>query len=122
MHITKCLHTSILVSDLKQAEIFYSDILGLPKSPNRPLKFPGIWYQLEDYQIHLIEDKEFTNKNFVNPEKWGRNPHLALVVKNLAMAAEKLQNNGYVTQKSFSGRAALFTKDPDGNIIELVQT
>ncbi len=122
MHITKCLHTSILVSDLKQAEIFYSNVLGLPKSPNRPLKFPGLWYQLEDYQIHLIEDKEFTNKNFVNPEKWGRNPHLALVVENLAMAEEKLQNNGYVIQKSFSGRAALFTKDPDGNIIELVQT
>ena len=121
MYITKCLHTSILVSNLKQAEIFYSSILGLPKSANRPLKFPGIWYQLENYQIHLIEDKKFRDKNCINLEKWGRNPHLALVVDNLAIAEEKLQNNGYAIQKSFSGRAALFTKDPDGNIIELIQ-
>ncbi len=122
MCISKGLHTAILVSDLKQAEIFYSNILGLPQSPNRPLKFPGLWYQLGDYQIHLIEDREFTNQNFVNSEKWGRNPHLALAVDNLAVAEEKLQNNGYAIQRSFSGRAALFTKDPDGNIIELVQT
>ena len=122
MHITKYFHTSILVSDIKQAEFFYSNILGLSKSTNRPLKFPGLWYQLGDYQIHLIETQEFTNKNFINSEKWGRNSHLALGVDNLAMAEEKLQNNGYSIQKSFSGREALFTKDPDGNIIELIQT
>ena len=121
MQISKCLHTSILVSDLQQAENFYSDVLNLPKSSKRNLNFPGIWYQLEDYQIHIIEDKNFTNKNFINPEKWGRNPHLALVVDNLAQAEEKLQNNGYAIQKSFSGRKALFTQDPDGNIIELIQ-
>ena len=71
MHINKFFHISILVSDIQQAEFFYSNILGLSQSPNRPLKFPGLWYQLGDYQIHLIEDKKFTNKNFINSEKWG---------------------------------------------------
>ena len=122
MSITKFIHTSVLVSDIKQAEFFYSHILGLLPSPNRPLKFPGLWYQLGDYQIHLIENRKFTNNNFINPEKWGRNPHLALVVDNLVMAEEKLRANGYAIQKSFSGRAAFFTQDPDGNIIELVQS
>lgn len=122
MQINKLFHTAILVSDIKQAGFFYSNILGLPKSTNRPLKFPGLWYELGDYQIHLIEDKSFSNKNFINSEKWGRNPHFALGVDNLALVEAKLQTNGYTIQKSFSGRAALFTKDPDGNIIELVQT
>ena len=121
MSFNKFLHTSILVSDINQAESFYSNILCLTKSQNRNLNFPGIWYQLGDYQIHLIENKEFINKNNINSEKWGRNPHLALVVENLDLILEKLQDHGYPIQKSFSGRAALFTKDTDGNIIELVQ-
>ena len=121
MPINKFLHTSILVSDIKQAEFFYSNILCLTKSQNRNLNFPGAWYELGDYQIHLIENKEFTNNNNINSDKWGRNPHLAFVVENLAQTLEKLQDYGYPIQKSFSGRAALFTKDPDGNIIELVQ-
>ena len=121
MLINKCLHTSILVSDIQQAEFFYSNILCLTKSQKRNLNFPGLWYQLGDYQIHLIENKEFTNKNNINSEKWGRNPHIALVVEDLDLTLEKLQDHDYPIQKSFSGRAALFTKDPDGNIIELVQ-
>ncbi|ELS05252.1 lactoylglutathione lyase-like lyase [Xenococcus sp. PCC 7305] len=122
MQIRKCLHTSILVSDLQQAKTFYGDILNLPQSTLRNLNFPGLWYQLGDYQIHIIEDQKFINQNCINPEKWGRNPHLALAVDDLAMVEAKLHNNGYAIQKSFSGRQALFTKDRDGNIIELVQT
>jgi catechol 2,3-dioxygenase-like lactoylglutathione lyase family enzyme len=120
MKVLRCLHTAILVSNLERAKIFYGDILGLPLSANRSLKFPGVWYQIGDFQLHLIVCDDFT-VSIANQEKWGRNPHLALAIDDLELAKQKLQQAGYPIQMSASGRAALFTQDPDGNIIELGQ-
>lgn len=117
MQITRCLHTAILVSDLEKAEYFYSNILGLSKV-DRTLKYAGVWYQVGDYQIHLIVHPDLATE-LPNQEKWGRNPHIALAVDDLDEAKKRLQTNGYPMQMSASGRAALFTQDPDGNIIEI---
>ena len=120
MKIKSCLHTAILVSDLVKAADFYGKTLGLSPAANRTAKFPGIWYQIGNHQIHLIVDRDYMSK-LHNQEKWGRNPHLALTVDNLEWAKKTLQDRGYPIQMSASGRAALFTQDPDGNIIELSQ-
>ncbi|MDJ0571947.1 MAG: VOC family protein [Pleurocapsa sp. MO_192.B19] len=120
MKITRCLHTAILVSDLDKAEQFYSQVLGLVKSPERSLKYAGLWYQIAEYQLHLIVAPGYVSQ-VVNQEKWGRNPHLALAVDNVQQVKAHLESKGYPIQMSASGRAALFTQDPDGNIIELSQ-
>jgi len=57
MQITQCLHAAILVSDLERAEQFYGNVLGLPKV-DRQLKFTGAWYQIGNFQIHLIENRD----------------------------------------------------------------
>ena len=119
MQITKSLHSAVLVSDLEQAEHFYSNILGLSKV-DRILKYPGVWYQIGDFQLHLIVDPIVATK-LANPEKLGRNPHIALAVENLDDAKSHLTAHGCMVQASASGRAALFTQDPDSNIIELTQ-
>lgn len=119
MQISQCLHTAILVSDLEKAEYFYSNILGLSKV-ERILKYPGIWYQIDQYQIHLMVDSAF-KPALSNPEKWGRNPHIALSVTDLDAAKTQLLTHNCPIQTSASGRAAIFTQDPDGNIIELSQ-
>ncbi len=120
MKITQCLHTAILVSDLDRAVKFYSNILGLSIFGDRTAKFPGIWYQVGEYQIHLIVNPDFVADTY--HQKWGRNPHIAFTVDNLEMVKTRLQTQGYPIQMSSSGRAALFVKDPDGNIIELSQS
>ena len=120
MKITQCLHTAILVTNLVKAEEFYSHVLGLSKVEARSLNFSGSWYQIGSYQIHLIVNPDFKSAIF-NPDKWGRNPHLALATDNLAKVIARLQNHGYPVQMSSSGRSALFTQDPDGNIIEISQ-
>jgi glyoxylase I family protein len=120
MKIIQCLHTAILVSDLKQAEKFYSDVLGLTKSDRYSFNFAGIWYQIGESQLHLILHANYV-ASISNPEKWGRNPHLALAIDDLQTAQERLQAQGYPIQMSASGRKALFTQDTDGNIIELTQ-
>jgi glyoxylase I family protein len=119
MKITQYLHTAILVSDLSKAENFYGQVLGLTRV-DRVLKYPGVWYQLGNYQIHLIVNQNFKN-SIQNPEKIGRNPHIALGVDDLEAAKQQLENQGYPFEVSASGRAALFTQDPDGNIIEITQ-
>jgi glyoxylase I family protein len=119
MQISQYLHTAILVTNLEQSEHFYGSVLGLAKV-DRTLKYPGAWYQLGDIQVHLIVDESFT-PTLKNSAKWGRNPHLARGVMDLELAQKELAAQGYTTQMSASGRAALFTQDPDGNVIELTQ-
>ncbi|MCP2728429.1 VOC family protein [Limnofasciculus baicalensis] len=119
MQLTQCLHTAIIVSDLEKAEYFYTTILGISKI-NRILKYPGAWYQVGDFQIHLIHDSNIRTE-LQNSEKWGRNPHIAFSVTNLNEAKTQLLAHGYPIKMSASGREALFTQDPDSNIIELSQ-
>lgn len=119
IRISHYLHTAILVSDLTQAEQFYGNVLGLTRV-DRPLKYPGVWYQLGAVQVHLIVDSS-QRPSLQNSEKWGRNPHLALAVEDLEAARTYLINQGYAVQPSASGRPALFTQDPDGNVIELTE-
>jgi glyoxylase I family protein len=117
MQITQCLHAAILVTDVQRAEQFYGNVLGLSKV-ERSLKYPGAWYQVGEFQIHLIVDTTL-QPQLQNSEKWGRNPHIAFSVANLDAAKAQLLTHGYQVQMSASGRAALFTQDPDGNMIEL---
>lgn len=119
MRVNRFLHTAVLVSDLERAKYFYGRVLGLTEV-GRPLKYPGVWYQIGDYQLHLIVEP---NLKLIrqNKEKWGRNPHLALEVTNIDRAKRQLEASECPFQISASGRAALFTQDPDGNIIEITQ-
>ena len=117
--ILRSLHVALLISDLAKAEVFYGQVLGLDTAP-RPLDFPGLWYQLGDFQLHLIQHEGW-QAPCPRPDKWGRNAHLALQVTELDTIKTRLTEKGYPTQMSSSGRAALFTQDDDGNIVELSQ-
>lgn len=117
MEIVACLHTALLVRDLAQAEHFYGEVLGLPKV-DRALKYPGAWYQVGSHQIHLIQDPT-APPALHNSDKWGRNHHVAFGVRRLAAVQEDLEAQGYAYQSSASGRAAIFTQDPDGNVVEI---
>jgi catechol-2,3-dioxygenase len=118
MQITQSLHTAILITDLERSEYFYSKVLGLSKI-DRTLKYPGAWYQVGNYQLHLIVASTTPTDN--QNEKWGRNPHIAFAVADLEIAKQELLNHNYPIQASASGRPAIFTKDPDGNVIEMSQ-
>ena len=117
--ITHFLHAAIIVSNLERSSWFYGTVLGLPVM-DRPLNFPGIWYQVGSCQIHLILNTNAKDDR-VNLDQWGRNRHLALAVDTLADYQTRLERHGCSIQLSASGRSALFTADPDGNVIELTQ-
>jgi glyoxylase I family protein len=120
LEITNCLHAAVIVTDIERSIAFYSGILGLERA-DRSLKYPGVWYQLGDFQIHLIEDKNYRGNVNIDLQVSTRNPHIALEVKDVNAAKELLLAANCVVKMSNSGRAALFTQDPDGNAIELTQ-
>jgi glyoxylase I family protein len=118
IEVTSCLHVAVMVSNLDRSIEFYSNILGLTKV-DRDLKYPGVWYQIGDLQIHLIEDLHYQPHAEIDLIKSTRNPHIALGIRDLEVAKQQLLAANCVVKMSNSGRAALFTLDPDGNAIEL---
>jgi len=117
MQITQFLHAALLVSDLDRAKHFYGTVLGLAEM-QRNLKYPGAWYQVGACQLHLIASLTITDQ-VVNSKKLGRNRHLAFAITGLDEVRTQLQAQGYAVQMSASGHPALFTQDPDGNVVEL---
>ena len=117
MQLTQFLHAAIVVSNLAKSEHFYGTVLGLQKI-DRVLRFSGAWYEVGAFQLHLIADSEQISEP-QGAAKWGRNRHLAFAVANIEVAKLQLVNHQCEFQMSASGRAALFVKDPDQNIIEL---
>lgn len=112
------LHVAVQVSNLEKAEAFYTDVIGLQKV-DRQLTFAGAWYQVGDFQLHLIVSD--WAKNPVREDKWGRHPHITFAIHNLDEVKAKLTERQVPFQMSSSGRAALFVKDPDGNVVELLE-
>ena len=112
------LHVAVQVSDLEKAEAFYTEVIGLQKIA-RNLAFPGAWYQVGDFQLHLIVSE--WAKNPIREDKWGRHPHITFAIYDLEGIKQALNKQAISFQMSSSGRAALFVKDPDGNVVELLQ-
>jgi catechol 2,3-dioxygenase-like lactoylglutathione lyase family enzyme len=118
IEVTNYLHAAVIVSDLDRAVKFYGGVLGLNRI-DRSLKYPGVWYQIGDVQLHLIVDVDYRATHKIDLARSTRNPHIALGVRDLEVAKQQLLAANCVVKMSNSGRAALFTQDPDGNAIEL---
>lgn len=112
------LHVAVQVSDLAKADKFYSQVIGLEKV-ERNLTFAGSWYQVGDFQLHLIVSE--WAKNPIREDKWGRHPHITFAIHHLDKVKQSLVALEIPFQMSSSGRAALFVKDPDGNVVELLE-
>ncbi|MEM7773471.1 MAG: VOC family protein [Cyanobacteria bacterium P01_E01_bin.6] len=119
IQIVKPLHVAVLVSDLEKASYFYGTVLGL-ETCDRPLRYPGVWFELGDSQLHLLQD-DTTPYGIHNSEKLGRNRHIAFGVADIQQTKEHLSAHGCVVEGSASGRPAVFTHDPDGNVVELTE-
>jgi glyoxylase I family protein len=117
IEIISCLHAAVVVADLDRAIEFYTGVLGLLRV-DRSLNYPGAWYQIGDVQLHIIEDRHY-RAPAIDLSVSTRNPHIAFGVRDLDAAKQRLTTANRVVKMSNSGRAALFTQDPDGNAIEL---
>ncbi len=116
-------HASFLVADVKQSLAFYCDILGIKQNMGRPnFPFDGAWLDVGNsgQQLHLMQlpNPDSTDNR---PAHGGKDRHVALVVDNLDLLAERLEAANIPISKSKSGRKALFCRDPDGNALEFAE-
>ena len=114
-------HVSLIISDCKKTADFYYQVLGLKSDKNRPdLTFPGLWFQLGEQQIHMLQvDNPYAAS--VIPDHGGRDRHLALNISNLQQIQTILEHLNIPYTSSKSGRKALFFRDPDNNVLELIE-
>ncbi len=114
-------HVSVIVQDAQRALAFYQQVLELEKLSRPALGFPGYWLDLGGGQsLHLMQLPD-PCVGGEKPAHGGRDRHFALSVESVAGFADKLERLGVPYTRSRSGRAALFFRDPDGNVIELCE-
>lgn len=110
-------HCSLCIHDLKAAEFFYQNLLGLPKIPRPDLPFPGAWFDLgQNQSLHLLAVLSAPLPESSRP--LGQSAHLALYVHDFEDTQQRLTAAGVTIVTSRSGRAAFFCQDPSGNILE----
>ena len=122
LKISRILHCSVIVKDTQTALNFYQGVLGLSVNLQRPdLGFPGAWLNVGDQQIHLLE---LPNPDPIvdRPQHGGRDRHVALAVNSIEELQSQLEQAGLEFSRSKSGRKALFTRDPDGNALEFIES
>ena len=118
------LHAGILVRDLPRAREFYGRLLGLPEIPRPDLGFPGAWYGLGAFQLHLIVPPPDRSVGDAAERFAGRVRHLAFRVGGFEPLVERLEREGHPfwpAAPAPDGARRGFTRDPDGNVLELVE-
>ncbi len=111
-------HIQIAMPDGKENEArsFYAGILGLTgkAKPASLSNKGGCWFEHEGLQVHLGVDPDF---------RPARKAHPGFEVADIAALSTLLQERGYSISKGsdLEGYSRVFTSDPFGNRIELLQ-
>ncbi|UOE96205.1 VOC family protein [Alkalihalobacillus sp. LMS39] len=113
-------HVSLAITDVEQSKQFYKEKLGFLEIERPPFDFPGLWFQIGNQQLHLIEyDLAKTLRHSGKIDT--RDGHLAIRVASYSEAVQHLTDNQIAfleKPNSKSGFKQIFVSDPDGNIIE----
>jgi catechol 2,3-dioxygenase-like lactoylglutathione lyase family enzyme len=99
------------------ARQFYGDLLGLTELPKPPSLAArgGLWFQCGALQIHLGVEADFRPAGKAHP---------GFLVRDLLAVREALARAGHevvLDPQPCPGVERLFTKDPFGNRIELIE-
>lgn len=94
------------------ARAFYRDLLGIPEraKPAHLAARGGCWFESAGVKVHLGVEADF------RPAK---KAHPGLLADDLTGLAARLEAGGFAIQ--WDGATSVYTADPFGNRIELVQ-
>lgn len=120
-------HVTLICADLIATRQFYVDVIGMTQVPRPAFKFPGMWFQLGNMQIHATQASPESGK-----PGWAdhagsvpsRGHHIAFAVDDVSKAVEIVQALGVRVasplQQRPDGPKQLYLYDPDGHVVELV--
>jgi catechol 2,3-dioxygenase-like lactoylglutathione lyase family enzyme len=116
--ITRLDHVQLLIpaGGQEPARAFYAGVLGMNEEtvPEPFAKVGGLWFRSGGAVFHLAVQDPFTA---------ARKAHPAFCVRSLEEAAARLSRAGceMLPDNQIPDRRRLFTRDPFGNRIELIQ-
>jgi len=120
------LDMGMVVSDIKASLNFYQNILGLEFVGTMPL-WLGTMHRLRfgTSDFKLIEPNQVPPKGAIGLEAQLGFRYVTFVVKNLSLLCQELKGKGIefaLPEKEIRpGVRIAMVKDPDGNIVELVE-
>lgn len=118
MQFSQIQHCSVVVQSLERAAAFYRDVLGLTEieipSTFRPAGLKVRWFRLGAQQIHILEGAE----NQPNSQH-----HMALQVEDAQAARLWMKEKGIDIGETIliPGADRFFVRDPEGNLIEIIE-
>jgi catechol 2,3-dioxygenase-like lactoylglutathione lyase family enzyme len=126
-------HAALIVASPDAAREFYVGVLGLPEIPRPPtFTFPGLWVQVGDRQLHLIGEAEAGRTRETHPGyseselSTGYASHFAIEVDDLDGFLTGVRARGGVVvggpRPRGDGVMQAYVADPDGNVVELMQS
>ena len=118
IRLKKCNHVGIVVKDLEKSKWFYGELFGAKTVSRTPSPTPGHWFQLgTGILLHLMVFDETTPDTM---------RHIALEVEDFNETYEALKAGGVRIkegpEKRPDGSEFLFCCDPDGNLVEIMET
>ncbi len=122
--IKKAHHSSYAVADLEKSKDFYGRVLGLESIDRPNFKFPGAWYAIGPYQIHLMaadDDDATVNSGPDAPQ--GRATHMAIEVEDVEPVKQRLSEEGIAFREGeiiLTNMRQVFCRDPDGYGVEFI--
>ena len=114
-------HMSVQITDLERSRAFYEDVLGFEETDRPDFGFPGIWYQLGDVQVHLIGEIPGMDRSTPPASLSPAATHLAFQIDDYAQTLAELTAKGVEAVGLGEEVGQIFIRDPDGNIIELIE-
>jgi catechol 2,3-dioxygenase-like lactoylglutathione lyase family enzyme len=120
-------HVTLICADLEATRRFYVDFLGMTQVPRPAFKFPGLWFQLGNMQIHATQQSPESGK-----AGWAdqggtivsRGHHIAFAVDDVADTLKIVELHGVriasPLQQRPDGFKQLYLYDPDGHVVEIV--
>lgn len=114
-------HFSFTVKDLQRSRDFYEGVLGLQQieRPNFPV--PGVWYQVGETQVHLIEKPEALKGQLSSPELTPVRNHSAFQIDDYDKTRAHFELNGVEVLELGKDVGQMFVCDPDGNVLEFIK-
>jgi catechol 2,3-dioxygenase-like lactoylglutathione lyase family enzyme len=127
VHPTSFDHVTLICADLDATRRFYVDFLGMKEISRPAFKFPGLWFQLGNVQIHATQQSAeagqagWTNRGGTITS---RGHHIAFAVDDVSATLTIVEAHGVriasPLQQRPDGFKQLYLYDPDGHVVELV--
>lgn len=113
-------HVSFAVRDLAKSREFYEGLLGLEPVERPDLGLPGAWYAAGGSQVHLIEAPQGAPVGAPPGVLTPLANHSAFAIEDYAQTLELLRARGVEIFETRPEIGQLWIRDPDGNVIELI--